>query len=122
MGVTPATVRLWMRWTCCHESSKARVRRVSSGQGQVAQPPIYHSLHTLVEMNYSIEGLCLKLNTREDIAPYLSQIEPNITQLEEIHLCGNTLGVGAAQALAEVLQKASAIRVRTASISPFSSV
>jgi Ran GTPase-activating protein 1 len=73
-------------------------------------------------MNYSIEGLCLKLNTREDIAPYLSQIEPNITQLEEIHLCGNTLGVGAAQALAEVLQKASAIRVRTASISPFSSV
>jgi len=62
-------------------------------------------------MNYSIEGLGLKLNTREDIAPYLSQIEPNITQLEEIHLCGNTLGVGAAQALAEVLQKASTIRV-----------
>ena len=70
-------------------------------------------------MNYSIEGLGLKLNTREDIAPYLGQIEPNITQLEEIHLCGNTLGVGAAQALAEVLQKASAIRVRTASMSHF---
>jgi Ran GTPase-activating protein 1 len=50
-------------------------------------------------MNYSIEGL-------------LHQIEPNITQLEEIHLCGNTIGVGAAQALAEVLKKASAIRVR----------
>jgi Ran GTPase-activating protein 1 len=64
-------------------------------------------------MNYSIEGLGLKLNTREDIAPYLRQIEPNITQLEEIHLCGNTIGVGAAQALAEVLSKASAIRVRT---------
>jgi Ran GTPase-activating protein 1 len=63
-------------------------------------------------MNYSIEGLGLKLNTREDIAPYLQQIEPNITQLEEIHLCGNTIGVGAAQALAEVLKKASAIRVR----------
>ncbi|KAI0270248.1 hypothetical protein BGY98DRAFT_1083506 [Russula aff. rugulosa BPL654] len=62
-------------------------------------------------MNYSIEGLGLKLNTREDIAPYLRQIEPNITQLEEIHLCGNTIGVGAAQALAEVLTKASAIRV-----------
>jgi Ran GTPase-activating protein (RanGAP) involved in mRNA processing and transport len=68
-------------------------------------------------MNYSIEGLGLKLNTREDIAPYLSQIEPNITQLEEIHLCGNTLGVGATQALAEVLQKASAIRVRTSTTS-----
>ena len=73
--------------------------------------------HSLIEMNYSIEGLGLKLNTREDIAPYLSQIEPNITQLEEIHLCGNTIGVGAAQALAEVLHKASEIRVRTASMS-----
>ncbi|KAH9983312.1 hypothetical protein BJV74DRAFT_886876 [Russula compacta] len=62
-------------------------------------------------MNYSIEGLGLKLNTREDIAPYLQQIEPNITQLEEIHLCGNTIGVDAAQALAEVLKKASALRV-----------
>lgn len=66
-----------------------------------------------IHMNYSIEGLGLKLNTREDIAPYLRQIEPNIAQLEEIHLCGNTIGVGAAQALAEVLSKASAIRVRT---------
>jgi len=73
-----------------------------------------------IKMNYSIEGLSLRLNTREDIAPYLHQIEPNITQLEEIHLCGNTLGVGAAQALAEVLRKASAIRVRAASMSHFS--
>ncbi|KAI0247617.1 hypothetical protein BJV78DRAFT_1132939 [Lactifluus subvellereus] len=62
-------------------------------------------------MNYSIEGLGLKLNTREDIEPYLRQIEPNISHLEEIHLCGNTIGVGAAQALAEVLEKASGIRV-----------
>ncbi|KAI9443345.1 hypothetical protein H4582DRAFT_2109682 [Lactarius indigo] len=62
-------------------------------------------------MNYSIEGLGLKLDTREDIEPYLKQIEPNISQLEEIHLCGNTIGVGAAQALAEVLNKASKIKV-----------
>jgi len=62
-------------------------------------------------MNYSIEGLGLKLNTREDIEPYLKQIEPNISQLEEIHLCGNTIGVGAAQALAEVLDRASNIKV-----------
>jgi len=75
-------------------------------QSQINLPPS-------IKMNYSIEGLGLKLNTREDIAPYLRQIEPNITQLEEIHLCGNTIGVGAAQALAEVLSKASAIRVRT---------
>jgi Ran GTPase-activating protein (RanGAP) involved in mRNA processing and transport len=73
-------------------------------------------------MNYSIEGLGLKLNTREDIEPYLRQIEPNISHLEEIHLCGNTIGVGAAQALAEVLKKASGIRVRLVFISfqPFS--
>lgn len=62
-------------------------------------------------MNYSIEGLGLKLNTREDIEPYLNQIEPNISQLEEIHLCGNTIGVGAALALAEVLDRASKIKV-----------
>ena len=69
-------------------------------------------------MNYSIEGLGLKLNTREDIEPYLKQIEPNISQLEEIHLCGNTIGVGAAQALAEVLDRASNIKVHFIS-SPF---
>lgn len=62
-------------------------------------------------MNYSIEGLGLKLNTREDIEPYLKQIEPTISQLEEIHFCGNTIGVGAAQALAEVLGRASNIKV-----------
>src|SRR6266702_465352 len=73
-------------------------------------------------MNYSIEGLGLKLNTREDIEPYLKQIEPNISQLEEIHLCGNTIGVGAAQALAEVLNKASKIKVHNISLFFFSNV
>jgi Ran GTPase-activating protein (RanGAP) involved in mRNA processing and transport len=42
-------------------------------------------------MNYSIEGLGLELNTREDIAPYLHQIEPNITQLEEILVSADAL-------------------------------
>jgi Ran GTPase-activating protein 1 len=78
-----------------------------------ARPSFGISSPSLLKMNYSIEGLGLKLNTHEDIAPYLSQIEPNIMRLEEIHLCGNTIGVGAAQALAEILQKASAIRVCT---------
>jgi hypothetical protein len=78
----------------------------------IAQPQIYQSPSSSSDMNYSIEGLGLKLNTREDIEPYLNQIEPNISHLEEIHLCGNTIGVGAAQALAEVLKKASGLRVR----------
>jgi hypothetical protein len=96
------------------KSGQSRVRRVFKrwpGTGLPYLKSIPPS--PPIRMNYSIEGLGLKLNTREDIAPYLLQIEPNITHLEEIHLCGNTIGVGAAQALAEVLNKASAIRVRT---------
>jgi hypothetical protein len=97
------------------KSGLSRVRRVFKRGGLGLVCPISNQSFPYLptKMNYSIEGLGLKLNTREDIAPYLRQIEPNITQLEEIHLCGNTIGVGAAQALAEVLSKASAIRVRT---------
>ena len=58
---------------------------------------------------YSIHGKGLKLDTRADVEPYLREINPEV--LEEIHLGGNTIGVEAAQALAEVLQKASKLRV-----------
>ncbi|KDQ62641.1 hypothetical protein JAAARDRAFT_122123 [Jaapia argillacea MUCL 33604] len=58
---------------------------------------------------YSLHGRGLKLDTRADIAPHLAEVDP--TKLEEIHLGGNTIGVEAAQALAEVLQKATAIKV-----------
>ena len=59
---------------------------------------------------YSIHGKGLKLDTRADIEPYLREIQPEV--LEEIHLGGNTIGIEAAQALAEVLQKATNLRVR----------
>ena len=59
---------------------------------------------------YSIHGKRLKLDTRADIEPYLREIHPEV--LEEIHLGGNTIGIEAAQALAEVLQKATKLRVR----------
>jgi Ran GTPase-activating protein 1 len=59
---------------------------------------------------YSLHGKGLKLNTRADIQPYLHEIDPEV--LEEIHLGGNTIGVEAAQALAEVIQKSSKLRVR----------
>ena len=59
---------------------------------------------------YSIHGKGLKLDTRADIEPYLREIQPEV--LEEIHLGGNTIGIEAAQALAEVLQKATQLRVR----------
>lgn len=58
---------------------------------------------------YSIHGKGLKLDSRADIEPYLREINPEV--LEEIHLGGNTVGVEAAQALAEVLQKATKLRV-----------
>ncbi|KAI0036575.1 hypothetical protein K488DRAFT_75942 [Vararia minispora EC-137] len=58
---------------------------------------------------YSLHGRGLKLDTRADVEPYLREINSEV--LEEIHLGGNTIGVEAAQALAEVLQRASKLRV-----------
>ena len=74
--------------------------------------PIAHRCNVLVATMsiYSIHGKGLKLDTRADIEPYLREINPEV--LEEIHLGGNTIGIEAAQALAEVLQKASKLRVR----------
>lgn len=61
---------------------------------------------------FSLEGRGLKLDTRADIAPLLHDIDPAI--IEEIHLGGNTLGVEASLALAEVLEKTQVLKVRNA--------
>ena len=58
----------------------------------------------------SLHGKSLKLDTREDIAPYLADVDPAI--LEEIHFGGNTIGVEASEALAEFLKKAVSLKVR----------
>lgn len=58
---------------------------------------------------FSVAGRGLKLNSREDIAPLLADIDP--TKIEEVHFGGNTIGVDASLALAEWLQKASNIKV-----------
>lgn len=57
----------------------------------------------------SLHGRGLKLNDREDIEPYLKDIDA--TLLEEIHLGGNTIGVDASQALAEFLEKTQVLKV-----------
>ena len=57
----------------------------------------------------SLHGKGLKLNTREDIEPYLKDIDA--TLLEEIHLGGNTIGVDASHALAEFLAKTKVLKV-----------
>lgn len=57
----------------------------------------------------SLDGRGLKLNTREDLEPWLKDVDPSI--IEEIHFGGNTIGVEASQALAEFLNKVTSIKV-----------
>ncbi|KAF9011273.1 hypothetical protein BDQ17DRAFT_1510985 [Cyathus striatus] len=59
--------------------------------------------------NFSLHGKGLKLNTRADIEPYLKDVDPTI--IEEIHFGGNTIGVEAAEALAEFLAKTQVLKV-----------
>ena len=65
---------------------------------------------TIASSVFSLQGKGLKLDTGADIEPYLRDVDP--TKIEEIHLGGNTLGVGAAEALAEFLTRTEALKVR----------
>ncbi|KIJ32129.1 hypothetical protein M422DRAFT_234263 [Sphaerobolus stellatus SS14] len=58
---------------------------------------------------FSIKGKGLKLDTRDDIKPYLENLDASV--IEEIHFGGNTLGVEAALELAEFLKKATRIKI-----------
>lgn len=60
---------------------------------------------------FSLAGRGLKLNTRADIEPHL-QVLRSIDQVEEVHFGGNTLGVEACEALAEVLANLQSLKVR----------
>ncbi|WFD31360.1 Ran GAP Rna1 [Malassezia sp. CBS 17886] len=59
---------------------------------------------------FDIVGRSLKLDSKEDIAPYLVELEA-IDPLYEVHLGGNTLGVDACVALADVLRRKKSLRV-----------
>jgi hypothetical protein len=61
---------------------------------------------------FSLEGKTLKLNTAEDVAPYVKELDA-IENLEEIRLSGNTLGVEASKAIAAALKKKDSIKVLT---------
>ncbi|KAF1944153.1 ran GTPase activating protein 1 [Clathrospora elynae] len=52
---------------------------------------------------FSIEGKGLKLTTAEDIEPHIQDLRSN-DSVEEIRFLGNTLGIGASEALAKVLE------------------
>jgi Ran GTPase-activating protein 1 len=57
----------------------------------------------------SLHGKGLKLDSREDIEPWLKDVDP--IAIEEIHLGGNTIGVDASTALGEFLKKAINLKV-----------
>ena len=58
---------------------------------------------------FSLQGKSFKLDSRLDIEPHLRGIDPTV--VEEIHLGGNTIGVEAAKALAEFLEKTTVLKV-----------
>lgn len=59
---------------------------------------------------FSLAGRGLKLDTKADIEPYLTGFDPAL--IEEVHFGGNTVGIGASEALAEFLGKTTALKVR----------
>jgi Ran GTPase-activating protein 1 len=60
---------------------------------------------------WSLEGKGLKLTTAEDIEAHIKDLRDN-GDVEEIRLLGNTLGIGASEALAEVLKEKKNLQVR----------
>ncbi|KAK0660485.1 putative Ran GTPase-activating protein [Cercophora samala] len=59
---------------------------------------------------FSLEGKGLKLDTAEDLEPHIAELRA-MDDVEEVHLLGNTLGVGACKLLGEVLATKKSLRV-----------
>ncbi|KAJ4297257.1 Ran GAP Rna1 [Collariella sp. IMI 366227] len=59
---------------------------------------------------FSLEGRGLKLDTAEDLEAHIADLRA-IDDLEEVHMLGNTLGVGACKLLGEVLATKKTLRV-----------
>lgn len=59
---------------------------------------------------FSLEGKGLKLDTAEDIEPHIKELREN-ANVEEVRLLGNTLGIGASEALAKVLETKKTLKV-----------
>ena len=59
---------------------------------------------------YSLEGKALKLDSAADIEPYLDELRKN-DDVEEILLQGNTVGIEASKALADVLKTKTKLKV-----------
>lgn len=59
---------------------------------------------------FSLEGKSLKLDTAEDIEPHIKALKEN-EDVEEVRFLGNTLGIGASEALAKVLETKKKLQV-----------
>ncbi len=59
---------------------------------------------------FSLEGRGLKLDTAADLEPHIAELRAS-DNLEEVHLLGNTLGVGACELLGQVLAEKKTLRV-----------
>ena len=59
---------------------------------------------------FSLEGKGLNLDTAEDIEPHIKELKEN-DNVEEVRLLGNTLGIGASEALAKVLETKKKLQV-----------
>ncbi|KAF2460083.1 ran GTPase-activating protein 1 [Lineolata rhizophorae] len=59
---------------------------------------------------FSLEGKVLKLDTAEDIEPYLKELR-SMPDVEEVRFQGNTLGIGACEALAKELETKKGLKI-----------
>lgn len=60
---------------------------------------------------FTLGGRALKLNTAEDIAPHIEKLKLN-DGVEEVWVNGNTLGIGACEALADALRGKKYLKVK----------
>jgi Ran GTPase-activating protein 1 len=61
---------------------------------------------------FSLEGKGLKLDTAEDIEPHIKPLK-DATDTEAVQLLGNTLGIGASEALAKALESQKNLQVNS---------
>jgi Ran GTPase-activating protein 1 len=66
---------------------------------------------------FSLEGKVLKLTSAEDIEPHIKTLREN-EDVEEVRFLGNTLGIGASEALAKVLETKKNLQVGYPSNAP----
>jgi Ran GTPase-activating protein 1 len=59
---------------------------------------------------FSLEGKGLKLDTAADLEPHIESLR-SMSDVEEVRLLGNTLGVEACKALGEVLETKKSLQV-----------